>query len=191
MANKIKTIKTDVTIKQYTRKLKASGFKQIGMGCFATVYLHPGKNRVYKVGKLDCDDAGEWAYLSFVKKVLRNNNNPWFPKIYSVKIFKTKASKDHYAHFDENEMFFVVSMERLNEIKGSDDKSEMLEKLIQFHTVFGSIFKGTMPDKNIKHFVGAMRVLNSLERNGHELDIHNANIMTRKNGQVVITDPVC
>jgi len=190
MASKTKTIKSDITFQQYTTALKARGFKRIGEGAFASVYLHPGKRRVYKVGKLtDFSSGGNWAYLAFLKVVLRSKNNPWFPKIYSIKKFKTNRKDKMFSR--DCDPFFVVSMERLEKIKGPHEKSAMLEGLVEYHKVFASIFKKSIVKKKLKQFTGAMKVLYDLEEQGHSLDIHNSNIMLRKCGQIVITDPVC
>jgi len=188
MAYKIQIVKSEMDIHDYRVSIENRGFKKAGRGVFGTAHIHPGNRRVYKVGSLvvdSFDDRGNWAYLDFIKKVVRTKSNPWFPKIYSIKIYKPTAK------MCSNKSFFVVSMEKLYKIKGTNNKSAMIESLVEFYDVFGNIFKKTMPNKNIKHFVKAMNILNKLEYSGHDLDIHNGNIMTRKDGQVVITDPVC
>ena len=184
---KIERMETDLSINQYIRKLRREGFRKLGSGAYASAFAKPNGRRVYRVGELYYETRhtkiGNYAYLEFLKEAIKHKNNPWFPKVYKVVL---------YGIPDENHKYLSVYMERLYSFGYrplTGQESSLIESLIEYRNEFIKLFGQSMERKARKDFEEMLRVMERLQRR-YGLDMHNGNIMRRKNGQFVITDPV-
>lgn len=157
----------------FHKKLRKQGHREIGCGAFAYVFAKPKSNRCIKVGNRYDE------YLEYVQFVGLNSDNPFFPKIYSVKIYR--------------EGFYAVEMERLRPYSKVGDKHRNLAfKRLGIKWLDDLECPNQMKAKS-KHATHVKRVLQTVFR-GNQPDIHTGNVMWRKFGinqhQLVITDPV-
>lgn len=156
------------------------GCRELGDGAFANVYQHPTSSK--RVIKVATDDS---AYSHYLRCILKHQNNPFFPHIYSATQYV-----NHHDH-----RFLVVEMEKLEEDtpraiwftelmwKGMDDHSSGYESYVSRQ------FKAKkLPTNRMRHFDTAWSILQPLLKRYSE-DLHEGNIMFRGN-QPVITDPV-
>ena len=173
--------------KDYRKKLKARGYKEIGYGLYATVLGKPKSKYVIKVYE---DDGAYELFLNMIQK----EKNPHFPKIYSIKEFEGK----------EGNVWARVKMEKLIPFKeplNSTDKKHRTVKVLQrslqtnetdyFDEVFRKFGRNLKLKKTLLY--KAIRLVLDLVNERFRLDLHNENIMFRKIGnkmQLVITDPI-
>ena len=174
---KIKRIKTKVSYTQYYRMLLETGFKKLGEGACADVF---GDETVaVKIGYLEDNNA----YLDFVRLALKNQDDPWFPKIFEATIFQHRRGD-----------YIVVEMERL---KLPAYKRGFLEKVsvwFELKTANMSLIDYVRPLKEDKKFYRQMcrtfkKLKPILHKNWNCPDFQYCNFMLRKK-QVVIIDPV-
>jgi hypothetical protein len=155
--------------------------KQIGKGAFARVYSRPKSRRVVKVGD-GCD-----KYLKYVSMVGKENPNPYFPTIYSIK--RCAHQLPHWL-----DSFYIVEMEKLtkwgNVPKATRDR--LLKKLGCNH-----IWDADVPKVNGSSGRWEKEAIKTLRKLWATYDvardIHQGNIMFRRVGkgwQLVYTDPV-
>lgn len=164
-----------------SKMCKGKKVRKIGSGCFGTVYGSRSLKTVFKTGNAEDNDG----YLSFVKHALKHQNNPWFPKIKNVTIYRSTKK--------EFNSYFVIEMERLIELKRVDDCSsvvELLDSMINSEQVIVKLLAHSMGKRALQHLTTLGKVMRILY-NRHCHDLHGGNIMKRANGQVVIIDPVC
>lgn len=194
---------------QEARELKAAarkGAKRLGSGAFATTYLKSGRTpHVIKIGSM-----GD-AYIAYAKKVIQaKSKNPFLPKLYSLTLYKAKGENLPEIEYEE---FYVVKMERLYDLEDKHENSvgrivDMMEQLLEYnHTVDkwmksndyghisvpGVLEVRTVVNKRALKLLKDLRkvVMKALRVSGHgDWDIHDGNIMVRKNGQLVLTDPI-
>ena len=182
---------TPKKIGRKTSKLNEEGFvsslcrenklRKIGSGCFGTVYGSKSRKTVFKTGNADENDG----YLAFVKYALKHQNNPWFPKIKNVTIYRSTKK--------EFNSYFVIEMERLKPLKCADDREEiveLLDSIINSHKAVTRLLKQSLSKTAMTNLSTMGKVLRTLFNN-HCHDLHCNNVMKRANGQVVIIDPVC
>lgn len=164
--------------------VKKRGVKSrpIGEGLFAKVYSTGKKaRRVYKVFTVDIEEYD--AYLEYLSYIVDMQENPFVPKIFYTMEWRSPK-----------ETAYVVCMERLECISADSDEDddihngygspEMLEELaLNFHP------KSPLNKFIDKRLVSILKVINKLLEDS-DPDIHYGNIMRRRNGQLVITDPV-
>lgn len=162
---------------------KFKGYKHLAEGAFSTVYAKPGSNRVLKIARDDC------GYLAFLKFAVKNQKNPFVPKIFSVEIIKGYGFK-----------LIVVLMEKLKRVRSSTKLEAISSAFRRYirdeysYYTFGETkaFLETtkwMNDKSFKFLdqVGAM--IRRATSNGHDTDLHDGNVMQR-GGVLVVTDPL-
>lgn len=85
-----------MNLTKYEEFLESKGVKYLGSGCYGCVYRHPTLPNV--VAKMYDDDD---AYDHYVNWCMKNQKNPYVPKIYSI---------------HKCEKFTIVFLERLKEI---------------------------------------------------------------------------
>lgn len=184
----IETIKTkNFALAEIESLIKAQGkYKVVGRGAYATVYGSKESDIIYKVGEVSSNQP----YLSYVKVLSRlKKHNPFTPKIYGVRFYKGKKSRDNYWVDDSD--YFVVAMERLNTAKG---------KASQVHNWFDTMLGGWAEDmsqeilgvkmiipEQLQHAMDILKA--SIRKSNGCFDFHKGNFMMRGN-QVVITDPL-
>lgn len=157
----------------------------IGSGAFSFVFHSlTHKDRVFKVYHLDSDPA----YTAFLTDLLANQSwlqgNPHLPIIYSA-----------ICYIYDDAQIVVVELERLYDLD-RHLKPEEFKKWI-------NIFRIDLMKENWKkhwalwnpEFHAAMAfLLNLFMKYGEELklqfDIHSGNLMVRKDGSIVVIDPL-
>lgn len=164
----------------------------LGYGVYAQVYSKKDNKRTaVKIGYLDKDDFGSYAYLNYIKIVSKMSDNPFFPKVNSVTVFKQRGHGD---------VCYVVELERLR--RNTTVSNYVLEDdIIWLTNKDGRTLRREVRDayrlcdivvpESLKlHYVQMIKVLRHLAvRYGHDLDVHEENVMFRGK-QLVVTDPV-
>jgi hypothetical protein len=158
----------------YINKLQEKGFELLGRGLHSNVFAVPYTDSVIKVGNAD-----EWP--DYIQWSIQNGYNGKFaPKVSSLKF------KDGY---------YVAIMERLvatiseikNEIRNSGKGglyNNSITKLANEVDKFRYNPEGGIDAPELQDFVA------TLKKKRLANDLHDGNIMVRKDGQLVVTDPV-
>jgi hypothetical protein len=146
------------------------GFVNVGDGKYGTVFVNSKYPYAVKVFMKDT------AYLKFIQFVLKNQSNPYVPKIRG-KVVKI------------NDMFMAIRMEKLSPSHtiGKDIALKEFVEMIQDPEYFlqGKLNLITIHNED-KH---AINLCKFLLANENLLDIHLGNIMMRRN-QPVLIDPL-
>jgi hypothetical protein len=157
------------------RSLSRQGYEILGSGCYGVALAHPKRpNVVVKVAKYgfnpgSFNDLGEFfprdGWLTYVKH-LANDPSPHALRVHSVAVFE--------------EQFFAV-MERL--LPGDYENDETAKSI-----------KAVTGSGNPEHLPGTLgqfgeRVLKVCRETDRGIDCHAGNIMFRRDGTPVITDP--
>lgn len=183
------------------------GAKRLGSGAFAVAYLKGGKKPVViKIGRM-----GD-AYIEYAKKVIQaKSKNPFLPKIHSLTLYKAERGEDYCDN--EYHEFYVVKMEKLYDLEDKHENNvgricDMFEQLVEYNysvdkwmksndwssfCIPGMMeFKFSVNKKAMLWLKDARKVvMKALRVSGcGDWDIHEGNIMVRKNGQLVLTDPI-
>ncbi|MBX9932557.1 MAG: hypothetical protein K2Y56_13610 [Methylobacterium sp.] len=161
--------------KDYRNRLTKRGFKVLGSGAFSTVYGKPGSNKVIKV--CHAGDTDPWPLFAAWAHA---NPSPFVPLIYSFKRHKG---------------FYVAVMERMEEtVYGSDrslghsEATELFNNFVRNSTRETRVIRAVLDlYPGIDQFlVAMMREFDGKAR----WDLHTGNWMLRKDGQLVVTDPI-
>lgn len=154
--------------------LKKRGFKPLGEGAFATVLGKDGYDRVLKVNRRPdvWIDYAVWAAKA-------GEAGKYAPKVHSYKTIKGKRGD-----------FSVAVVERIDYTVSdtpSDHAMKILPDLLYFakDNPIAARFVDVLAP-NLNKFVEKVRV----EFDDKRLDLHGENMMVRKDGSFVITDPV-
>ena len=161
---------------------KKRRMKKIGSGCFAIAYGSKTGRTVVKIGTVrDPQFDANLQYLRYLKLTEKYADNPLFPKVKNVQLFRHTAT---------DELYMVVEMEKLKPLKRrSEDVGSLLECIMEDPDSFkaAKIIFGKLSD----HLAQAHKVLYTMsEKYCASFDIHGDNVMLRGNSQLVITDPV-
>lgn len=153
----------NLTIKNYIIKLKQNKFRAKS-GVYAKVFSKANTDYVIKVGYT----KKNINYLNYINKAKNYN---FCPKIY---------------YLYKNTQFFVIIMEKLTPINKLNNikKQYVLNKLNVEYTYEISY----VPYKH--GFKQYYKIIEQLDPDNMLRDIHDDNIMIRKNMQLVITDPL-
>lgn len=186
--------KTNMPMKAFIRKVRARrNLKKIGNGAFAAVYGSKSGRTVLKIGELNSEEeCGNHMYLQYLKQTMKYKNNPYFPKVKSVRIFHAKVSRrrSYTVSEHEDQIYMVVEMERLLPLKRNvHGVVFVLDDIIEDRDTFNSV-NALVGSKEFIHNIGQVRTVLSPFCECRDLDLRDDNIMLRKNGEVVITDPV-
>jgi hypothetical protein len=212
-----------IEAREIDKKLKAAGYKKIGAGAEAAVYIRD-QGSVIKILMPDLEDMkdlnkdfynAEKTFLNFYNFVKKNKGNPFLPQFIPIQ------GKD-YARFKIGDRTFLqISMEQLYPYK----KNGLEEAIIWAFSEFAatkmswSEVEDTMGDPETFEYFGdnsnrfakvwqtiAMTDKNKLQyyqllyetmatlykygrANNMGWDLHTENVMRRKDGTLVITDP--
>ena len=157
---------------QYENKLRHLGYQKLGGGLYSNVYAKPDSDRVVKIGRADCwPDYACW--------LIENGYSGTFgPKIYSLKF-----------HGD----FYVASMERLvDTISGLELAYQYIglanNDLWQLYQAVRS-WLGGGADPDLPQVPDFKEFIEKLDFEGLTGDLHGGNVMIRKDGSLVVTDP--
>lgn len=171
--------------------------RKIGSGAQGVAYKHPKQpNVIIKTAKMK--DPQTDAYANFIRMVLKHQDNPFFPRIYSAKIYNTPNSNDYT---------MVVTMEKLYPIYRNPKLDDIVIDNFQLQGIdiknVIHLFDYLIIPKN-RHMI-AKKTRNPKLREALELlepffkspnmfmDMHHGNWMMRLTGvgpQLVILDPV-
>lgn len=173
---------------------KINHFFLLGSGYFADVFTKDNHPYVYKVASLGKNirslaKAIDDPYLAFLNAT-QEMDNPFFPRVRTLTIFKHQAAS-----------FYVAEMEKLLPLKNSklDDASyAMRENLLHLFKhrehcdVLNDWKENAKIYKQYKNLI-ASQVYQTMAKllMDYDNDLHQANMMMRQNGQLVITDPLC
>lgn len=199
--------KSKETLGDYQSRLRDLRMKQVGSGVQAHVYQHPKANTI--VVKVSREEEAPLVYLKYV---LKNQNNPYVPKVYNVRRFQQKEDRRYFPR-SHTEQYYVAFIEKLTEYKWLSDKQKQL--ILQKHlgpdivawlgepNRYNSEAFSYMADTEgvqlmrasnkklgvpSKHLIDVMSFLAN-RGNPETLDLHEGNIMMRGD-HPVITDPV-
>lgn len=171
---------------EYIKKTYNSKAKYLGQGCFSEVYQHPtNPDRVLKFVK------GDKAYINYARFAMKNPQNPYLPKVFSIK------KPDFFSSFD-----YIVELEKLKACTAKKDR-QVTWKLQKFggfdlqekpyrsiSWISTSSWKKLAKLSPCSDFKQAMNyIMNRAGHLGVADDIHRGNIMFRQN-QLVFTDPL-
>lgn len=173
----------------FIKALMAKGYKEIGSGYYSSVLAHPNSDKVIKVSKRAHSDG----WIDYVKWAdSKGYAGTFAPLVHSYKFIKTRE-RGYWSWDDENKDqngFGIAVMERL-------DKT--LHKVHETRNAkfFGEAVKFTLNYNNelsakfVDQYVpGFNKFLIELRQEFKSLDIHDGNFMVRKDGSLVVTDPV-
>ena len=171
--------------KQIFAWLESNGFAKLGSGNFARVYSKPNDDRIVKASTEQ--DA---CWLQFAAWAMKQTNNPHVPKIHWIHQYSKK--------------FFVTIIERLHPL---DDEAisrikdpGVLFGLLEFTDIYidedlydADAFAATIGEQRVKYknhpFVTTIQQLENLPGNCIS-DFNAENLMVRRDGTIVITDPI-
>ena len=186
---------------QTIRWLKENGFEYLNEGYYAAVFAKPGHNRVVKISTVQ-----DKCWVIFAQYAQSITNNPHLPKIPWIKRYQGTYNN----HSVE---FFITIIERLaplTDIAISKITDPGVLYGLLFYTDLGSdtrtAIEGAVhrhpnmdPDSFVKYdavmkyrkhpFVNAIIEINRLSTRCMK-DLHSSNLMVRKDGTIVIIDPL-
>lgn len=169
-------------------------YKELGSGVSSVNFSHKDNpDIVIKSIQINHGHYADSSEYQFLRACLNHQDNPWFPKIYNAKLYKSSNK-------------IIVKMEKLEKLTKEDYR-----KLIKIFNV-GYIVqnKRTMRDveitlrgkfntpQNVEELIKnttntrlqqAFRLLKPFFKK-YGSDLHFDNIMKRKNGHFVLLDPV-
>lgn len=155
--------------------LEERGFERLGRGCFSTVYGKPGYDRVIKVThRLDTwVDFAQWAgRVGFAGK--------YAPRVFSFKEIKGKFAT-----------FYVSVVERLDRTLwsvGREEDARVAHDLANSYLSYDNTLAGCLLEDIQPGMASFLQGLKT--RFGGGLDLHGENWMVRKDGTLVLNDPV-
>jgi len=161
-------------------KLEDLGWEQIGTGHFSFVFANPKKNYVLKI--TDTPDPGYAEYVNLIK----SHKNKYFPHISDMKILEVSGQK-----------YGVYLIEKLGRLERS---------LLPYADIIDKLVTGLSVDRVYKIYEDDPAKVNEIVKNqelmkaikllrywskkkGFSIDIHDANVMQRTDGTIVVTDP--
>jgi hypothetical protein len=182
IARYVKKAASSGDIRFVATRLNQAGGNELGVGARATVFDHPTKKDA--VIKLYSKDT---AYDSFLENVKADKDNPHLPKILKRGKFDTsKAGKA--LHF--------VAMEKLQKLDPYHPIRDHIGGIIGgVHEIKDKMEQG-LYDGLRDHYPDFHKALSSLvnkhlkDENPPTIDLHLGNVMQRKDGTPVITDPM-
>ena len=181
----VRTAQSKISLNTYFKNL---GWNRVGVGYFSEVYANPKKNYVIKVNKQP--DRSYERFIDFVKQ----HPNKHFPVVSDVKLIMLAGAK-----------FYIYALERLGEFTSplKNVESKIIANLLQEIGLYPDDDLDVIVDEDLRFndipelkawinqqpgLVKAVRMLGKY-RGKSGLDIWENNLMQRKDGTIVITDP--
>lgn len=169
-------------------KLKNTEYEKLklGAGLYAAVFAKPGSNVVYKF--FDNNDSGYLNYLEYIRK---HQNNPHVPKIIG-KLIKLDFSKRQGVNTKTPLQAYMIKLERLEPLNLNDtEQLKIYQNIVALFSAFLSNSTDSIRfiqrmEKSSPQLVDVVGDINTMT-NGF-VDIHDGNVMFRKDGTPVITD---
>lgn len=152
--------------------LEKQGWRKLGSGVFAQVLEHPKFPYVIKMF------ANDPAYMRYFNWARQNQDNPHVPKIRGKFI---KIANDVYAIRMEK----LIQLPQYNDPMFVDYVSPELK-----HRTLGYIFDPKNYDYLKENYPKLYEVIAAINSMVKYTDIHSENVMMRKDGTLVITDPM-
>lgn len=181
----------------FKRIVKEKGIKKLGAGAFARVFQHPEfKNVVVKV-YVDKDVA----YKKYLKWCLRNQNNPFVPKVIEEVKYNSDAGDAYNILFLEklhkfnSEEQLTLALSKAFDLGKGDEREKNFDELGEAVSTWDN--PGELYNV-LEKFVSAGRSKSKdferlwahIKTYGYDaFDLHAGNAM-RRGSQIVITDPV-
>ena len=156
---------------RFTDFLKDNGFNSLGRGSWGTVFEKSGYPWVFKIFHNDR------PYLSYLKWVIRHQNNTAVPKI------KGGITRITYKTY-------VVRMERLKSGDNADVNISTLKRILLRLTNNIRNLSSTDEDFISRNYPDVYKVLVALSDMHVTFDLHHNNIMLRNDHTPVIVDPI-
>jgi len=203
---------SDAHTKKIAATMKNAGYKKIGSGADASVYIKDA-GTVIKILMPESGNLGtaEKTFLEFYNFVQKFPGIPNLPKFY-------KIQGQHFTKFEiDGEEFYQIAMEQLYPIRKNSLEQHMVWQLADFATTnlsWEEVYKklldpnewagfanakrivssiANMPDKQKQDYAYLFVLMQLLFRTGQDKkmgwDLHTANIMRRADGTLVIVDP--
>lgn len=188
-----------------TNSLKKAGYKKLGTGMDATVWMKD-QGTVVKIIMPDYDPEKSIGRMSTFYKFAKQH-----PELENLPKFKKADGRELYKFSLGGVPFMQVSMEQLSPLKkdsfeewvvwwlsGEVDKNwkiaydSLTNTRMAQHKEFRKQFKNLPPDQVEKYrkFYETFRMLYRLgKKNKFGWDAHTENVMQRNDGTLVITDP--
>jgi hypothetical protein len=176
--------------------------KALGRGAFGVALKNSSKPEVVKFWISDS------AYDAYVKYISEHPSK-YFPKLYSKPkklsaFFLRTADFPDKVNYVKMEALERASMEEadiiaeiFNQLRKMPSKKEVDAYVEKFLRSANNVFDEYMIKKlnkmvaDVRDFCQEMyEMLRGTLGGGHSIDIHSENIMKRKNGELVITDPI-
>lgn len=156
----------------FIKALENKGFVKLGSGAFSTVLAKPGQSRVIKVTRRP---DGWIDYIHWGSK----KGSPFVPKVFSYKKIKGKKNDFEVAIVERLEYTFSNAPEdhALRIIPYLMDRSSKNPMAARFMEILSPGLKDFMEEVQ-KEF------------NDSSLDLHAGNLMIRKDGSFVLSDPI-
>lgn len=170
--------------------LQAKGFHTLGSGAFSTVLAHPDNNDkvvkvIYRPQQDGWVDYAHWAGQ-------KGYAGTFAPRVFSYKLVKSYSKEKKEYYWSSPQDFGVAVMERL-------DKTLTQTEMNADGRVLHPLFKHAMSESAL-----AVRMLDSVvpglanfakdlkkDFEDERFDLHDGNMMLRKDGSFVVTDPIC
>lgn len=166
------------TMNAFIGKMKREGFEELGAGTMALVFHKPGANDVLKAFRHDS------CYVKFLTLISNNKQDNHLPKIIDYQQLKTPP----YAGLH------VVKMEKLYKTTTPDEYGSGRACSIYLNKPSEEnekILKETLQkfDQRNIGLIQTVKLLASMPLGSCNIDLHNDNIMRRKDRTLVIIDP--
>jgi len=191
-----------------------AGNTVIGVGCYSAALTATDENKVIKVGSTTDD-----PWLDFYEEVVKvNPNNPHLPKVYNIHIdydndYYVAVIEKLYEHLDRfngdidgtdlleeivaqcvndrsvSQDNFLSSLEDCRTCYGEFDEFELYAACNQIQDLIRRSYRDA--DCDCDYFLEEDE---ECPHSGYErlsVDLHTNNILYRKDGTLVINDPIC
>lgn len=165
--------------RSFGNKLMRKGWVRLGGGAFSTVYHKPGSQRVIKVTRI-LDDWINYAHWA-------NQNGyggSWAPQVYSYKLINGKSEQFSLSVMEKLESTLADEWDEPS-LQDAGTVCTLVDRYLQTKNVLaGLLIEEVAP--------GGVRFLNDFSEafKGRRYDLHAGNYMVRKNGTLVLIDPL-
>lgn len=203
-----------ISMRHLHNVLKVEKSNYLGGGAYATAIRTTNPHIIRKIGKTERHPQDD-GYLQFLEAILKHQDNPYFPRIYKIKIFRSKNMENSFK--EPFIYWFMVDMERLRPINelNIEQIDSVMERTFgrettpfekarikngRYGEIFGAIERAvwdltgdnpdTIIDPTLHEVINILRDIT--KRKYISVDIHDYNIMFRllpSGAQLVITDP--
>lgn len=159
---------------ELNRVLTQRGWELVGEGNYAAVYGKPGKTYVIKVFEQDS------AYMAFLKLIL-SNPNPHFPKI----IGEMRRSNSYRVL--RMELLYPCRVDNISGMLNAYviNKRHKLNHIQHQNLPLAMEFLADKPELKL-----ALDLIDRELLSRHGLDLSDDNIMQRRDGTIVVIDPI-